>query len=77
MTPVATKSDLGAQLVEAREAVLNRLRDDPSRWWTATELREAVQNGWPSTVVSAAIHDLIGGAAVELNDRLHLRLLPE
>lgn len=74
MTPVATKADLRTQLAEARAAVLARLREDPDKWWTATDLREAVQNGWPSTVVSSAIHDLIASTDVDINDRLHLRL---
>jgi hypothetical protein len=77
MTPLATRSDLGTQLAQARDAVLARLRDEPNVWWTATDLREAVQNGWPSTVVSAAIHDLIASSAVELNDRLQLRWVSE
>lgn len=74
---VATRTDLGTKLAEARDAVLTLLREDPEKWWTATDLREAVQNGWPSTVVSVAIHELIATPAVELNDRLQLRLLPE
>jgi hypothetical protein len=77
VTPVATRSDLARQLAEARQAVLAQLRDPPGQWWTATDLREAVQNGWPSTVVSVAIQDLVASSAVELNDRLQLRLVPE
>ena len=77
MSPVATRTALGTQLAEARDAVLARLRHEPDMWWTATDLREAVQNGRPSTVVSAAIHDLIASSAVELNDRLQLRLVSE
>jgi hypothetical protein len=53
-----------------RTALLEVARSEPERWWTAEELREAVQNGYPSTLVSIALNELIAGDALRLNNRL-------
>jgi len=48
-------------------------KGDPARWWTAEELRQAVQNGYPSTLVSIALNDLIASDDLRLNNRLHVQ----
>jgi len=70
-----TSVDLGPaeQVSEVRHALLRVTKGDPARWWTAEELRQAVQNGYPSTLVSIALNDLIASDDLRLNNRLHVQ----
>ena len=72
MTGTTSRQD---EMQAIREALVGLLSRDPERWWTAAELREEVQNGWPASLVSSAVHDLISSRRTELNSKLHLRLL--
>jgi hypothetical protein len=61
------------QVSEARHALMHAAEGDPERWWTADELHEAIQNGYPSTIVSIALNDLVESRALRLNDRLRIQ----
>jgi hypothetical protein len=61
------------QMREARSALMRAAKDDPERWWTAEELRRASQNGFPSTILSAALNDLVESHKLRLNNRLHIQ----
>jgi hypothetical protein len=58
------------QVSTVRREMLRVASNDPSRWWTGDELRQAVQNGYPSTVVNIALNDLIASDDLRLNNRL-------
>jgi|HubBroStandDraft_1064217.scaffolds.fasta_scaffold202797_2 hypothetical protein len=58
------------QVSAVRKEMLRVARDDPGRWWTGDELRQAVQNGYPSTVVNIALNDLVASDDLRLNNRL-------
>jgi hypothetical protein len=73
MSDSPAHADLVEQMREARSALMRAVRDDPERWWTAEELRRAIQNGYPSTIVSAALNDLVEGHELRLNNRLHIQ----
>jgi len=67
---VAMGTPVADQVTAVRDALLELAKSDPQRWWTAEELREAVQNGYPSTLVSIALNDLIAGDVLRLNNKL-------
>jgi hypothetical protein len=62
------------QVSEARQALMRVAEGAPGRWWTARELRRAAQNGFPSTVMSAAIYDLVESDALRLDSHLRIQL---
>lgn len=66
-------ADPAIQVNEARNALRRAAQQEPDRWWTADELRRAAQNGFPSTVVSAALNDLVEGQELRLNNHLHIQ----
>jgi hypothetical protein len=61
---------IAEQLSSARDALLTVARAEPERWWSAEELRSAAQNGFPSTVISVALNDLVDRHQLRLNSRL-------
>jgi hypothetical protein len=65
--------DHAEQVAEARSALMRVAEDAPERWWTAEELRQAMQNGFSSTVVSVALNDLVETHRLRLNNRLHIQ----
>jgi hypothetical protein len=58
------------QVSAVRHELLRVAKGDSERWWTAEELRQAMQNGYPSTVVSIALNDLVASDELRLNNRL-------
>jgi hypothetical protein len=69
----ATQS-LETQVHDARAALMKAASTDPERWWTADDLRDRVQNGWPATVVNVALNDLVSSHQLTLNPRFHIRV---
>jgi hypothetical protein len=65
---------LEAQVQDARAALLEAASHEPERWWTADDLRDRVQNGWPSTVVNVALNGLVADRRFALNSRFHIRI---
>jgi hypothetical protein len=65
--------DSAEQVSAVRTELLRVARDEPGRWWSAQELRDTVQNGYPSTLVSIALNDLIASDDLRLNNRLHVQ----
>jgi hypothetical protein len=61
------------QVSEARHALMHAAEGDPDRWWTGEELRQAIRNGFPSTIVSIALNDLVESRELRLNDRLRIQ----
>jgi exoribonuclease R len=61
------------QVSEARRALIRATQDEPARWWTGEELRQAIQNGFPSTVVSVALNDLVESDQLRLDNRLRIQ----
>jgi hypothetical protein len=70
MAAADLRAEAAAQLSEARETLLNVVREDPGRWWPADELRKAAQNGFPSTIVNLALNDLVDREQLRLNSQL-------
>lgn len=73
MSDLSQQIDDAEQVSTVRSALLRVARDEPARWWSAQELRETVQNGYPSTLVSIALNDLIASDDLRLNNRLHVQ----
>jgi hypothetical protein len=64
---------LAAEVREARAALLKAARSEPSRWWTATELRAEAQLGWPPVATTIALNRLVGERLLETDASLRLR----
>lgn len=73
MAGAAETGGIAEQLSSARNALLTVARAEPDRWWSAEELRKAAQNGFPSTIVSVALNDLVDRHQLRLNSRLMIQ----
>jgi hypothetical protein len=73
MADLSQHIDDAEQVSTVRSALLQVARDEPGRWWSAQELRETVQNGYPTTLVSIALNDLIASDELRLNSRLRVQ----
>jgi hypothetical protein len=64
---------LASQVDAARAALSTAAKSDPSRWWTASELRHEIQNGWMPGAVMLALNRLVSDGAFEVDSRLRVR----
>jgi hypothetical protein len=73
VTGLSAPIDAAGHVSEAREALRQAAATEPERWWTAEELRDAVPSWFPSTVVMAALNELVEQQELRLDNRLRIR----
>lgn len=73
MADTSAGTGVAEQVFKARQALMQATEDDPTRWWTGDELRQAIQNGFSSTVVNVALNDLIESDHLRLDNCLRIQ----
>jgi hypothetical protein len=70
----AVTEQLADEIVAARGALLERINENPERWWPAYELKDDARNGHSAGAMNMALTRLIDDGLVELDgDRIRLR----
>jgi hypothetical protein len=67
---------LDQEVQEAQTALLHEAQEQPAKWWSPEELRDAARNGWGADVMMFALTDLVNRNRLEINQRLQVRFLP-
>jgi hypothetical protein len=75
MTVDATDRTIDEEIVQARQALMQLARDEPTRSWTAYELAVCARNGWSSAVVDLALRELLDEGVFEQGPDLRVRLV--
>ena len=66
MTVDAISAELAAEIGRARNALIEKSREEPNHWWPAWELRAEVKNGWTNGATTLALSELLQEGAFEV-----------
>lgn len=71
-------SELTAEVQGAQDALMKAIKQEPTKWWNARQLRGATRNGreWPGDVMTFALTDLVNQGRLELGSDLQVRVTP-
>lgn len=61
-----TSERLAREVEEARQALVDRLRETPNDWRHASELKAEVRNGWSAGTTGLALGDLIADGTFQV-----------
>jgi hypothetical protein len=70
----ATDEALRERIAAARKALIELAGREPTRWWTARELKVRARDGWSSGVMGLALRELLDEGHLEQRHDLCVRL---